>query len=92
VSEGKHQPLALEEYVYNAMAKARYQQLEDGTYYADLFLCPGVWAVGETFEECRDALKDALADWLISAYEGREPMLSMAELAWLNPRWHRAGD
>lgn len=86
------QHLATEEYVFNALTKARYQVLEDGTYYADIFLCPGVWAVGETVEECREALREALSDWLEAALEGREPALDVGDLAWLNPRWHRAGD
>ena len=92
MAEENRQSLAMEEYLYNALAKARYQLLEDGTCYGDIFLCPGVWAVGETIADCREALKGALSDWLTAAYEGRESMLSMAELAWLNPRWHRAGD
>jgi predicted RNase H-like HicB family nuclease len=80
------------EYVFNAMAKARYQVLEDGTYYADIFLCPGVWATGDTVEECRDALKEVLAEWLVSAYEGREGMADSSELAWLSLYLHRLGD
>ena len=84
--------VGMEEYVYNAMAKARYQTLEDGTWYADIFICPGVWAIGETVQECRETLREALADWLIAAYEGRDPIPAVTELAWLNPRWHNAGD
>ena len=72
------QPLALAEYVYNAMAKARYQVLEDGTFYADIFLCPGVWATGNSVEECRDELREVLVEWLLSAYEGREWVLRIA--------------
>jgi predicted RNase H-like HicB family nuclease len=79
------------EYVCNAMSKARYQVLEDGTYYADVFLCPGVWATGDTVEECRDALEDVLTEWLVTAYEGREPMASVTELAWLSLYLHRMG-
>lgn len=92
MTEEPSQQLAMDEYLYSAMAKARYQILEDGTYYADIFLCPGVWAIGETIEECRETLKEALSDWLLAAYEGRESLLTMTELAWLNPRWYRAGD
>lgn len=84
--------LGIEEYVYSAMAKARYQVLEDETWYADIFLCPGVWAIGETVDECRESLRDVLVDWLIAAYQGRDPLPAVTELAWLNPRWHYAGD
>jgi predicted RNase H-like HicB family nuclease len=92
LSEENRQPLAMAEYVYNAMAKARYQVLEDGTYYADIFLCPGVWAIGETVDECREALRDALSEWLIAAYEGDDQMFGMGDVAWMNPPWYRIGD
>ena len=92
MSEQARQPMPLEEYVCNAMSKARYQVLEDGTYYGDIFLCPGVWAIGDTVEECREVLKGVLSEWLVSAYEGRGPMLTVTELAFLNPRWHQPGD
>lgn len=91
LSEQNRLPLAMSEYVYGALTKARYQMLEDGTIYADIFLCPGVWAIGDTPEECREALTDALSDWLEAAYEGRD-QIEMDDLAWLNPRWHRMGD
>jgi len=80
------------EYVYNAMAKANYQILEDGTYYANVFLCPGVWAIGETIEECREALKDVLSEWLISAYEDQDPLIETSELAWLSLYVRGIGD
>ncbi|MBN1933073.1 MAG: type II toxin-antitoxin system HicB family antitoxin [Anaerolineae bacterium] len=74
------------------MTKARYIELEDGSFYADIFLCPGVWATGDTVEECRDELQDALLEWLIAAYEDQDPLPEMTELAWLNPLWHSASD
>jgi predicted RNase H-like HicB family nuclease len=92
VNQETRPPAGMEQYVYNAMAKARYQTLEDGTWYADVFLCPGVWAIGDTVHECRETLRDALEDWLTAAYEGRDPIPAVTELAWLNPRWHNAGD
>ena len=82
----------MSEYVFTAMSRARYIPLEDGSYYADVFLCPGVWAIGETVEECRDVLMETLFEWLFAAYEGEEPLPEMTELAWLNPLWHTAGD
>lgn len=80
------------EYIYHALAKARYQILEDGSYYADIFLCPGVWATGDTLTECRDTLKEFLIDWLMSAYEGDEPDAEDGETDWLDLYWPRVGD
>jgi predicted RNase H-like HicB family nuclease len=71
-------------YVYSAMSKADYQLLEDGMYYASVFLCPSVWAVGETIEECREALKDTLSQWLVSAYEDHNVPPKISDLAWLS--------
>jgi predicted RNase H-like HicB family nuclease len=90
--EERRAPMALTEYVSNAMAKARYQVLEDGSYYGDIFLCPGVWATGDSVEDCRDALEEVLAEWLVSAYEDREPVMDETELAWLSLYLHRMGD
>lgn len=90
--EERRTPVAITEYVCSAMAKARYQVLEDGSYYGDIFLCPGVWATGDTVEDCRDALQEVLAEWLVSAYEDREPMMDQTELAWLSLYLHRMGD
>jgi predicted RNase H-like HicB family nuclease len=85
-------PPEIAEYVHNAMAKANYQILEDGTYYANVFLCPGVWAIGDTIEECREALRDVLSEWLTSAYEDQDILLETSELAWLSLYARRAGD
>ncbi len=80
------------EYLLSAMTKARYIELEDGNYYADIFLCPGVWAVGETIEECRDELQGLLLEWLIAAYEDVDTNPELAELAQFSPLWRWASD
>lgn len=80
------------EYIYNALAKARYQILEDGSYYADIFLCPGVWATGDTLQECRDTLKEVLIDWLVAAYDEDESASEDADSEWLDLYWPRVGD
>lgn len=92
MTEHGSQLMIMAEYVYNAMSKARYQVLEDGSYYADVFLCPGVWATGDSVEECRDALRDVLFEWVLAAYEGREPVSKTAELAWLASLWYGTVD
>ncbi|MCS6963742.1 type II toxin-antitoxin system HicB family antitoxin [Thermoflexus sp.] len=47
-----------------AMEKARYRQLEDGTYYGEIEVYPEVYAVGQTLEECRQELEEVLVEWL----------------------------
>ncbi len=87
-----HQGLQLVEYVYNAMSKAHYRVLEDGTYYAEVSLCPGVWATGETVEECRESLKQVLVEWVFDAHEERGSWVELVDLAMLNPSFSRTAD
>lgn len=47
-----------------AMERARYWQLEDGTYYGEIEVYPEVYATGRTLEECRRELEAVLIEWL----------------------------
>lgn len=82
----------LVEYVYNAMSKAHYRVLQDGTYYAEVSLCPGVWATGETVEDCRESLKRVLVEWVLDAYEEESSWAELVDLAMLGPFFARAAD
>jgi len=37
----------------------------DGTLYAEIPSCQGVWAVGKTREECLDSLQKVLEEWML---------------------------
>lgn len=52
-------------YIQNAMRLAKYEILEDGSYYGEIPGFEGVWAQAEQLELCRDELQSALEDWLI---------------------------
>ena len=52
-------------YIHAAMTAARYEILEDGTYYGEIPGLPGVLATAETLEACRDELQDVLEGWII---------------------------
>ena len=39
---------------------------------------------GETIEECREALKDTLSQWLLAAYEDHNVPPKISDLAWLS--------
>jgi predicted RNase H-like HicB family nuclease len=47
------------------MRLAKYEILEDHTYYGEIPGFQGVWANAETLEACREELQSALEDWLI---------------------------
>ncbi len=52
-------------YIRAAMRLAKYEILEDHTYYGEIPGFQGVWANAETLEACREELQSALEDWLI---------------------------
>jgi predicted RNase H-like HicB family nuclease len=53
------------EYVEKAVAQAKYTQLEDGTFFAEIAGFDGVRGNGTSIQECRADLQDALEGWLI---------------------------
>ena len=56
------------EYIQAAMAKAKYEILEDdGTYYSRIPGFKGVWANADTLEGCREELQSVLEDWILMA-------------------------
>jgi predicted RNase H-like HicB family nuclease len=52
-------------YIQEAMHRAGYKILEDGTYYGWVQELPGVWAQASTLEECRTDLQAVIEDWLL---------------------------
>ena len=52
-------------YVEKAMQKAKYELLEDGTFYGEIPGFQGVWGNAATLEACREDLQGSLEAWLI---------------------------
>ena len=55
----------LSEFIAKQLKKARYEILEDGTYYGEIPGLTGVWANAKTLEGCRAELQSALEDWVL---------------------------
>lgn len=55
----------LTSYIHAAMHMAKYEILEDHTYYGEIPSFQGVWANADSLEACRDELQSVLEDWLI---------------------------
>lgn len=56
----------LTKYLEAAMRHGHYEILaDDGTYYGEVPVCPGVYANAPTLEECRTELAQVLEDWLL---------------------------
>jgi len=53
------------EYCEKAIDSAEYKKLEDGNWFAEIPGFQGVWANGNTVEECRRGLISVLEEWLI---------------------------
>jgi len=51
-------------YLSEAMRRAKYKILEDGSYYGWIEELPGVWATAGSLEECREDLQSVVEDWL----------------------------
>ena len=53
------------EYINNAMSKAVYDKLGDGSFSGKILQCLGVIAFGETLYRCEHELRSSLDGWLI---------------------------
>lgn len=64
----------LTKYIEAAMGKARYEILNDGTYYGEIPPCRGVWANAKTLEACRQELQEVLEEWLLLKMKDGDPI------------------
>lgn len=56
----------LTRYIEAGMDRARFEWLpETHVYYGEIPELPGVWATGDTIDECRDELREVLQDWIV---------------------------
>ena len=55
-------------YLRATMRKARYELLEDGSYYGEIPGFQGVFANAVTLEDCRDLLQEVLEGWLLLSF------------------------
>ncbi len=55
----------LTSYIREAMRLAKYEILEDKTYYGELPGFNGVWANADSLDACREELQSVLEDWLV---------------------------
>jgi len=65
------------EYIQKALERAEYKKLEDKTWFVEVPGFQGVWANGETVEECRKELSEVLEEWLLLKIKDGDPIPSM---------------
>ena len=76
--------VVLNQYITAALRRAHYELLDNGEgFYGSIPELTGVWAQGQTLEECREELNSALEDWLLFSLAGQHaiPIMDGIDLA-----------
>ena len=68
-------------YIDEAMKRATYKILEDGTYYGEIAGFQGVWASEATLEGCRRVLQEVLEEWLLLKLRDNEEVPTLGEIS-----------
>ena len=55
----------LTDYISKAMRRARYELLENGSYYGSIPGFKGVWADARSRDACRKTLQEVLEEWIV---------------------------
>lgn len=61
-------------YLQAAMRRARYEILEDSTFYGEIPGFQGVFANADNLEDCRQQLQEVLEDWLVLGLRMGHPL------------------
>ena len=60
-------------YIEKALEHATFEGPEDGQWYGEIALCPGVWATSNSKEKCQQELQEVLEEWLILKLRDNDP-------------------
>lgn len=71
----------INEYIRAAMKEARYEVLEDGSFYGKIEGLKGVWANADTLEETREELEEVLEEWIVLRLSKNLPIPSVGGAA-----------
>jgi predicted RNase H-like HicB family nuclease len=55
------------DYLAAAMRHAKYELIEDGTYFGAIDELPGSWANAATLEKCKQEMEEVAEDWILLA-------------------------
>jgi predicted RNase H-like HicB family nuclease len=70
----------LSDYMDQAMARAAYDKLDDGSFAGRIPDCKGVVAFGTTLRECEEALRSTLEDWILVGLKLGHPLPVIADI------------
>jgi predicted RNase H-like HicB family nuclease len=66
------------EYIQAALEKAEYEIIDNPEpYYAHVPGLVGVWATGQTIEECRKELIEVIEEWIVARLQWGQPIPSI---------------
>ena len=74
LGEGAPMPFLLTNYIAEAMRASQYETLDDGSLFARIPECPGVWANEKTIGDCQQTLREVLEEWLVLRIQDKEPL------------------
>ena len=78
----------IRQYVDEALRAARYDKLEDGTFYGEVPRLRGVIATADTLEGCREQLAEVVEEWMLVRVAKRLPIPRLGKARRLH-RWTR---
>jgi predicted RNase H-like HicB family nuclease len=67
-------------YIQEAMRRAQYKSLEDGTCFGEIPGLAGVWANERTSRQCRQVLQEVLEEWLVLKIRDGDPIPRMGRV------------
>lgn len=68
-------------YIQAALDRAHYELIEDEEpFYGEVPELEGVWATGQTLENCRNRLAEAIEDWLLFSIAKGLPIPALDEI------------
>lgn len=62
------------DYIREALRRAEYKKLSDGTWFVEIPTFDGVWGNGQTVEDCRSELIEVLEGWILLKVRDRDPL------------------
>lgn len=75
----------ISEYIRAAMKRAKYEILEDGTFYGEIEELKGVWSNEDTLEGTREELEEVLEEWIILRLSKNLPIPTIAGVSLKSP-------
>jgi len=71
----------LSRYINEAMKRARYKTLADGTFFGQMPGASGVWANESTLHHCQEVLQEVLEEWLILKIRNHDSIPRMGRVS-----------